>query len=163
MTTSSGHGESGPLQRRLRAARYEKAVEASVGALRGIGVPAQRRLRLPEVEELWPGYLARLREGGDARERWAAGRVEDVRRRVDGMREAMGGMSVAWLTLVDSEPVGVVVPADAVLGAALGYLVSPAGDLMLTTLDLGDGACIELNHLPTGDEYESVTWGRFAT
>lgn len=152
---------SSPLQRRLRATRYAKAAKACAEVLNGIGVPAQRGLDLSEVDELWPRYIARLRAGGDSRERWPADQVDDVRRRIDDMRAATHGLSVVWLALVDAEPVGVEVPANAVLEAGLSYLVSPAGDLMLTTPDLADGACIELNHLATGDEYEVVTWGRF--
>lgn len=152
---------SSPLQRRLRAIRYQKAAVACAEVLEGIGVPEQRRLELSEVDELWPRYISRLRDGGDARERWPADQVEGARCRIGDMRGATHGLSVVWLALVNSEPVGVEVSADAVLEAALSYLVSPAGDLMLTTLDLADGACIELNHLATGDEYEVVTWGRF--
>lgn len=154
-------GPPSPLQRRLRTTRYEKAAKACAEVLEGIGVPEQRRVEVSEVDELWPRYISRLRDGGDARERWPAAQVDDVRRRIDDMREAADGLSVVWLALVDAEPVGVEVPATAILEAGLSYLVSPAGDLMLTTPDLVDGACIELNHLATGDEYEAVTWGRF--
>lgn len=154
-------GVPSPLERRLRAIRYRKATEVCAEVLDGIAVGEEHRrfLDLDEVEELWPRYLSRLRDGGDRRERWPADQLEDVRHRIDDLRSAASGWTVVWLALVDSEPVAVEVPADAMLGAGLSYLVSPAGDLMLATRHLADGACIELNHLATGDEYEIVTWG----
>jgi hypothetical protein len=81
---------------------------------------------------------------------------------VDELGDAVGGLPMVWLALVDMEPVGLEVPAEKMLDAALGYFVSPAGDLMLTTHDVADGLCIECNHLALGDEFEIVTWGRFA-
>lgn len=152
---------SNNLQQRLRVTRYEKATEASAKVLDRIGVgPTHRRfLELKEIDDLWPGYLARLRDGGDSRERWTSEDVEHVRRRVEGLRDFLAGDPLIWFTLVNGEPVGAEVPAGPVLSAALGYLVSPAGDLMLTSSDLTNGICIEFNHLATGDEYEIVTWG----
>jgi hypothetical protein len=114
-----------------------------------------------EVDEIWSRYLVRLRDGGDVRKRWPVEQLAEVQRHVDEVREATSGMTVVWLALVNSEPVGVEAPADELLGAGLSYLVSPAGDLMLTTSDVSDGICVERNHLAEGDEYEIVGWGVF--
>jgi hypothetical protein len=132
--------------------------------LDGIGVTQDRRrfLELSEVDRLWPRYLSQLRGGGDDREQWPADRREDVQLRIEELRKASSGLTVVWLALVKSEPLGVEVPADVLLGAGLGFLVSPAADLMLTTSDLAHGVCIEFNHLDAGDEYEIVTWGIFS-
>ncbi len=70
-------------------------------------------------------------------------------------------MPVVWFTLVDAKPAGAEVPTEALLDAGLDYLVSRAGDLMLTSTDSSHGLCIELNHLATGDEYEIVGWCAF--
>ena len=152
------------LEKRLRAARYRKAIQACEAVLDGIGVAGSERrfLALDDVEELWPRYVARLRDGGDSSERWPAERVDHVRRRIEELRVGTAGATVVWLTLVASEPIGVRVPADPLLAASLDYLVSPAADLMLTTPDAKDGLAVERNHLATGDEYEITTWGRFA-
>jgi hypothetical protein len=76
--------------------------------------------------------------------------------------DSLGARAVVWLALVDSEPAGFEVPADAILRAALTYFVSEAGDLMLTSLDTTDGIRVEFNHVATGDEYEVTAWGAFA-
>lgn len=75
---------------------------------------------------------------------------------------AVAGMSAVWLALMDSVPVGVVAPADAVLRGALAYFVGRGGDLMLMTPSVESGICVEFNHLPSGDEYQRVAWGAFA-
>jgi hypothetical protein len=118
-------------------------------------------IALDEVEEIWPRYLSRLREGGDGRKRWSTERVAEVRSHVEALRERTYDTTVVWLALVNGEPVGMEVPAGALLHAGLDYLVSPAGDLMMTSPDASDGLCIELNHTATGDEYEIVGWGSF--
>ena len=158
-------GSPTPLERLLRAKRYAKAVEACERILDGVGVSEDRRrvLDLSHVDILWPSYVSRLRAGGDTRERWPAGLHEDVLRRIDALRKTASVRTVVWLSLVNAEPVGIEVPADTILGAGLSYLVSPAGDLMLTTRDLAHGVCIELNHTSDGDEYEIVAWGAFTT
>jgi hypothetical protein len=156
-------GSQSPLERRLRENRYRKAVESCEHVLDGLGVPEERRRVVDpnEIDEIWPRYLSRLRGGGDGRQRWPVEQFADVQQHLDQLREATSGMTVLWLALVNSEPVGVEAPADQLLGAGLSYLVSPAGDLMLTSTDLSDGICVERNHLPEGDEYEIVGWGVF--
>jgi hypothetical protein len=157
-------GSLSPLERRLRENRYRKAAESSAQILDGLGVSEERRRVVDpnEVDEIWPRYLSRLRDGGDVRRRWPIEQFADVQRHVDEVREATSGMTVVWLALVNSEPVGVEAPADELLVAGLSYLVSPAGDLMLTTRDVSDGICVERNHLAEGDEYEIVGWGVFS-
>lgn len=152
-----------PLERYLRSRRYRMAAEVCAEVLDSIGVPEQqyRVLEISELDVLWPQYLGRLRDGGDERERWPAEQIEDVRRRIGEVREIMLEEVAVWLALMAGDPVGIEVPAAAVIESALDYLVSPAGDLMLATPRGTDGLCIELNHLAMGDEYEMVTWGRF--
>lgn len=131
--------------------------------LDGLGVAEERRqiLDLGAVNDIWPQYLSRLREGGDARERWPSDRRDDAKRRIDELGAAASGRRLVWLGIAHSEPIGIEVPADALLEAALDYLVSPAGDLMITSRDVRDGICIELNSVAAGAEYEIVTWGSF--
>lgn len=156
-------GTSSPLERRLKENRYRQAIKLSARVLDGVGVPEERRRFIPvnEVEEIWPQYLAKLREGGDGRAQWPARQITDVRRSVAELRDRACDANVIWLTLVNGEPVGAEVPAGLLLGAGLDYLVSPAGDLMLTSRDVSDGLCIELNHVVDGNEYELVGWGLF--
>lgn len=156
-------GKSSRLERRLGENRYRQAIESCAGVLDGVGVPEERRRFIPldEVEEVWPQYLSKLREGGEGRKQWPAGQITDVRRSVDELRDRASDATVVWLTLVNGEPVGAEVPARSLLAAGLDYLVSRAGDLMLTSRDVSDGVCIELNHLVDGDEYEIVGWGLF--
>lgn len=155
---------SSPLDRRLRKRRYEKASQVCAEILEGIGVIASEyaSVSLDDVDSIWPRYLTRLREGAEAAERWSTTERGVVQNHLDEIADALDGLSVVWLALVDSEPVGVELPAGVLLRAALTYFVSGAGDLMLTTRDTLDGVCVELNHLPTGDEYEVVAWGAFA-
>jgi hypothetical protein len=122
----------------------------------------RRFLDVVEVDSIWPQYVTRLRELADAAERWPVDADDPVQRRIDDLRVAASGLTVVWLTLVSSEPVGVEVPAEPLLDAALGYLVSRAGDLMLATPSLTDGLCVELNHQHPQDEYSIVAWGRFS-
>lgn len=156
-------GRSSPLERRFRENRYRQAVESCAHVLNGAGVPEERRRFIPldEVEEIWPQYLSKLREGGDGRKQWPAGQIADVRRRVDELRDCASGATVVWLALVNGEPVGAEVPAGSLLAASLDYLVTRAGDLMLTSRDVSDGLCIELNNVVDGNEYEIVGWGLF--
>ncbi|HEV7492927.1 hypothetical protein [Baekduia sp.] len=152
------------LARRLRVNRYRQAADVCLGVLRGLGVDESqtRVLDITDTDEIWPVYLERLRAGGEARERWSAARADEVGHRVDELRSVAGSVTMVWLALVDSEPIGVEVQAQVLLDAAMSYLVSRAGDLMLATGDVADGVCVERNHLATGDEFEIVTWGRFA-
>jgi hypothetical protein len=152
-----------PLERGLRENRYNQAVESCVRVLDGIGVPEERRrvIALDEVAEIWPRYLAKLREGGDGRKHRPADQIVDVRGQVEDLRGRAADTTLIWLALVNGEPVGVEVPAALLLGAGIDYLVSRASDLMLTSWDVSDGVCLEFNHLATGDEYEIVGWGLF--
>jgi hypothetical protein len=152
------------LERRLRERRYEKASRTCAEILEGIGIAASEYdiVSLDDVESIWPRYLTRLREGAESAERWPAAEREALQDRLDTLADALDGLSVVWLALIDSEPVGVKLSADVLLRAALTLFVSRAGDLMLTTRDGRDGVCVELNHLATGDEYELVAWGAFA-
>jgi hypothetical protein len=157
-------GSQGPLQYRLRENRYRKAAESCARVLDGLGVPEERRRVVDprEVDKIWPRYILKLRAGGDVRKTWPVEQFADVQRHVDEVREGTSGMTAVWIALVNSEPVGVEAPADQLLAAGLSYLVSAAGDLMLTTGDVADGICIERNRLPEGDEYEIVGWGVFS-
>jgi hypothetical protein len=157
-------GQPNALQRRLRQTRYETAARSFVNVLEGIGVAASEEsiVRLDDVEVIWPAYLARLRENAGGAVRWPADEAQTVQRRLDELADALHDVSAVWLALVDSEPVGIETPASALLRGALTYLVSAAGDLMLTTREPRDGICVELNHLPSADEYEVVAWGAFA-
>lgn len=153
-----------PIERRLRENRYRTAAESCTRVLDGLGVDeGQRRvLQIDEVDELWPRYLSRLRDGDDASATWPVERFADVQRHVELVRSATAGMNVVWFAYMDSEPVGIEAPSETLLGAGLSYLVSPAADLMLTTKDVANGICIEQNHLAEGDEYEVVGWGLFS-
>lgn len=153
-----------PLERRLRERRYEEGSRACADVLAGLGVATaeQRIVPLDELESVWARYLERLRENADAAERWSADERAAVQLWLDKVSDGLGHLTVVWLASVDAEPVGVEVPAAALLRAALAYFVTGAGDLMLTTRNAADGICVEFNHLATGDEYEVVAWGVFA-
>lgn len=131
--------------------------------LDGIGVPAGDRcfLQLADVEDLWARYLPMLREGVEYRSRWPADQRVDVQQRIDAIAGVVDGLRAVWLVLSESEPIGVEVPAAALLRAGTGHVVSPAADLMLTTRDISHGICIELNQVPSGEEYEIAAWGDF--
>jgi hypothetical protein len=154
---------SNPIERRIHENRYERAVESCARVLDAVGVPEGRRrfIALREVEDIWHRYLSKLRDGGDGRRQWPAEQIANVRRHVDDLRDRASETTVVWLALVNGAPVGAEVPADTLLGASLDYLVSRASDLMLTSRDVSDGVCIELNHVSTGDEHEIVGWGAF--
>src|SRR6266540_989659 len=115
-----------PLERRLRERRYERALRTGAEILVGIGiVPSnQRPIPLNELESIWPRYLTRLRERKGAAEHWSGGEREAVQGRLGQVADSFDARSVVWLALVDSEPVGFEVPADAILRAALTYFVS---------------------------------------
>jgi hypothetical protein len=152
------------LQRLLRKRHYARGAQACVEVLEGLGVTTdeQRVLLLEDVESLWPRYLARLRESSGEARRWTADESEAVQVQLDTISDAVDSLRVVWFATVDSEPVGVEVPAAPLLRAALAYFVTRAGDLMLVSPDAASGICVELNHLATGDEYEVVAWGVFA-
>jgi hypothetical protein len=117
---------SNPLERRLRERRYEKATRASGEVLEGIGIATadQVFVSLDDVELIWSRYLTHLREGAAATERWPVDEREAVQHRLDQIADRLGSLSAVWLTLDDSEPIGVEVSADPLLRAALSYFVS---------------------------------------
>jgi hypothetical protein len=149
------------LQRRLRESRYLKDVESFARVLDGLGAPPDQRrtLELSKVEKLWPVFIDCVRQHEESAARWPADQRDAVVRRVAELRDATSETRVIWFGLVNSQPVGIEVPARPLLEAALDYLVSRAGDLMMATTDATGGLCIEFNHLPDGDEYEITSWG----
>jgi hypothetical protein len=151
------------LERRLRAWRYERAFRACAEILQGLGIDVSKADLVPveELDSIWDRYIVRLRELSHEALRWPVEDRETVESVLSDIREAVGSRRVVWLPVVDSEPVGVEVRADGVLGAALACFVTRAGDLMLASRDTADGICVELNHFATGDYYDVVTWGFF--
>lgn len=152
------------LQQRLRERRYAKGSQLALAVLESLGVTGvdERVLPLDEVELLWHRYLARMHEMSGQTLRWPATDIDAVRAVIDLTCEAVQTTDAVWFALIDSEPVGIEVPAAHLLRVALTMFVSSAGDLMLVTRDATSGICLELNHLATGDVYEVIAWGLFA-
>lgn len=152
------------LQGKLREGRYTRASGVCLATLAGIGLAASEPQIVPldELEALWSDYSARLKNAAVTAERWPLAAPDAAQRRLDEVAGAAGDFSVVWLALVETEPVGIRVPAGPLLRAALAYFVTRAGDLMLVTHDGEHGICVELNCHVTEDEYEVVRWGRFA-
>lgn len=156
---------SADLQRRLRERRHASALKESLRALVSVGINSspQDALPLDEVDRIWPTYLEELRSRSSEARRYPVGESAAVREHLRACAERLDGERVVWLALVDSEPVGVDVPANKMLHSATAFFVTRAGDLMLSTRDAMSGICVELDHLEHGDEYELVEWGIFAS
>lgn len=116
----------------------------------------------PALDTLWTAYIASLRVRAPTAQRWPMSGADALQACLNALADTGGASRAIWFTLVDSEPVAFEVEVAMLLRAALAYVVSPAGDLMLTTRDLADGICVELANRESWREYEVVSWGAFA-
>ena len=156
--------EKSALDRKLSEYRHRRAAEETLTVLRdtGVSVDAEDVIPLDELGPIWSRYIKRLNEAAPSAKRWPEDHVEAVSQHVRLLRDSIGRDRVLWFWLVESEPVAVAVRPDEVLTGAPPFLATRGHDLMISSRDATDGACLELNYEPDGDQYEFASWGRFA-
>lgn len=120
-------------------------------------------LPISEVDRIWPAYIEALRARTESAQHFAVTDHDELQRWLTQIALGVGADSAVWLAFIESEPIGIEAPAAPLLQAGPTYLVSSAADLMLTSRSVTDGIAVELNHLPVGDEFEVVAWGKFAS
>lgn len=153
------------LERRLRELRYRKAAETCLATVRSLGPRDDEQLSVldvPAIDTIWPHYISRLRAEHERSVRWPANEATAAQQHLDAIALSVGDLRAVWLALVDGEPVGIELAVGPLLTAGLSYMVTPAGDLMITARDLSSGFCAEFEHLPDLDQYAVAAWGAFA-
>lgn len=143
-------------------------------ACNGMSIP-ENFLSLEETENLKKAFSEQVRKAqlGQAEKRffhkyWPKTSWEGVGNVLSNLSIRVGSTSVALFSSVDKDVGAILVPADLILAHAESVWNVVGEDLQITTLNLENGLCLELNFFDeTGDYmkagiYELTSWGIFA-
>lgn len=152
------------LERRLlemRGRRHRPRLRRWLAEEAHIQATDEAFLPLGETRELRMQFIDRLRTDATERHIWPADEVESIEARLVRLAGSLGEVRAIWLHRDDAVTGAVAVPVAPMLNEALELFVTNESDLMLSMRDATDGLCVELNHMPEGNEYEWAAWGRF--
>ena len=119
-------------------------------------------LALDATLDLSTRFIDHLRAGVADNQVWPLDEPTVLEQRLVALADIFGETRVVWLHKYAAATGAILVPFSPVVRQALKLFVTREADLMLTTGDVTDGLCIELNQMPHGDEYEWSAWGAFA-
>lgn len=151
------------ISAKTRERQYSAGCDNATQTLVGIGYSKCEfsKLALAETVEIWPRFIGRLRLESKHAVHFDADEANRVRELLERVADETPRVRAIWFSLFNQQPIGIELPAARLLRSSLGYIVTFAGDLMLSSRDAKDGICVEQNHAANGDEYELVSWGCF--